>query len=115
VRSAQARRPRGRLTGSAALAQVVTSAPALALGPLIGVVIDRFDKKSVMIASLVLRAITMVGMIFCQSPDTLWALYALTFLKFCFSFVYNPARTAIVPSMVSKQVPQAHGLPRPRC
>ena len=89
----------------------INSLPALVLGPLIGVITDRYDKKTLIILSLMVRALTVVGLVFCQTPETLPGMYVLTFIKYTFSAIYQPVRTAIVPAVVTKrQLVLANGL-----
>jgi MFS family permease len=89
----------------------VNALPATVLGPLIGVITDRYDKKTLMVLSLVVRALTVVGLVFCQTPATLPGMYVLTFIKHAFAAMYQPVRTAMVPAVVSKrQLVLANGL-----
>src|SRR3974390_3270754 len=54
--------------------------PAILVGPLAGVVLDRFDRKKVMIASDLIRAVVAAGFIFTvHRPDT-WLVYLLSAL-----------------------------------
>ena len=83
------------------LGQLVQAVPPLVLGPLIGIVVDRTSKKSLMIWTSLIRAAAVVALIFVQGPDGVPWVYVLTFLKFAFSAFYMPARSAIVPEYVA--------------
>ena len=89
----------------------INALPALLLGPAIGIVADKYSKKQLMILSMVGRALTAFGLIFCQTPETLAVMYGLTFLKYSFTALYQPSRTAVVPVVVSKaELVLANGL-----
>lgn len=79
--------------------------PPILLGPLVGVCVDRFSKKWIMIASDVLRAL-LIGVIPCLlSVDyfTVERLYVLVFLHAVASAVFGPALTAAVPFLVARR------------
>jgi predicted MFS family arabinose efflux permease len=90
------------LTGSAtALAGLlaVESIPALLIGPLAGVVVDRFRRRQVMIWANLAAALT-----FALLPLTtsLWQIYVLALLwRVTISFM-EPAERALVPDLVGK-------------
>jgi len=89
----------------------INALPALLLGPFIGIVADKYSKKQLMILSMVGRALTAFGLIFCQTPETLAVMYVLTFLKYSFTALYQPSRTAVVPAVVTKaELVLANGL-----
>ncbi len=79
--------------------------PPILLGPLVGVCVDRFSKKWLMISSDVLRAL-LIGVIPCLlSVDyfTVERLYILVFLHAMTSAVFGPALTAAVPFLVTRR------------
>lgn len=74
--------------------------PPLVVSPLAGVLIDRFNRKRLLIISDVLRAIIVMLLLFAATPDRLWLIYVLTVLQFCLSALFEPGRSAIMPSLV---------------
>jgi MFS family permease len=93
-----------RLTGSSrsvALIMVARFLPSVVMGPLSGVVADRFSRRSVMIASDIMRAVVVLGFLFVRRPDQMWLVYVLTVLQLAFSAFFEPAKTAAIPSIVS--------------
>jgi len=95
-----------RLTGSGravAFVLVARFLPSVVLGPLSGVLADRFNRRHIMIASDVARAFVVLGFLFVRRPEHLWLLYALTILQLAFSALFEPARTAAVPSVVRER------------
>jgi MFS family permease len=93
-----------QLTGSSrsvALIMVARFLPSVFIGPLSGVVADRFSRRSIMIASDLLRAVVVLGFLFIRRPDQMWLVYLLTVLQLAFSAFFEPAKTAAIPSIVS--------------
>lgn len=90
----------GATVGGAMLARV---APALLAAPLAGVVLDRLDRRRVMIFSDLLRAaIAAAHLILLLYPKT-WALYLLSALLTFASPFFNSGRAAILPRLVSRE------------
>ena len=93
-----------RLTGSSrsvALIMVARFLPSVVMGPLSGVIADRFSRRSIMIASDLIRAIVVLGFLFVRRPDQMWLVYLLTVFQLAFSTFFEPAKTAAIPSIVS--------------
>ncbi|HVF55369.1 MAG TPA: MFS transporter [Pyrinomonadaceae bacterium] len=93
-----------QLTGSGRAVGLVLVArflPSVVLGPLSGVLADRFDRRRIMIASDLARAVVVLGFLFVRRPDQLWIIYALTILQLGLSTFFEPARSAAVPSLVT--------------
>ena len=93
-----------RLTGSTrsvALIMVARFLPSVIMGPLSGVVADRFSRRSIMIGADLLRAVVVLGFLFIRRPDQMWLVYVLTVMQLAFSAFFEPAKTAAIPSIVS--------------
>jgi MFS family permease len=93
-----------RLTGSSrsvALIMVARFLPTVFLGPLAGVIADRFSRRAIMIGSDIVRAIVVLGFLFVRRPDQMWLVYVLTVFQLAFSSFFEPAKTAAIPSIVS--------------
>jgi MFS family permease len=92
------------LTGSGraiGLLMVARFLPSFVFGSLSGVVADRFSRRSIMIVSDLLRALVVLGFLLVRRADQLWILYVLTVLQLALSTFFEPAKTAIIPSIVS--------------
>lgn len=92
------------LTGSGravGLLLVARFLPSFFFGSLSGVVADRFSRRSIMIVSDVLRAVVVLGFLFVRRADQLWIVYFLTVLQLGLSTFFEPAKTAVIPSIVS--------------
>src|SRR5437016_2927578 len=93
-----------RLTGSSravALIMVARFLPSVVMGPLSGVVADRFSRRAIMITADLLRALVVLGFLLVRRPDQMWLVYVLTVLQLAFSAFFEPAKTAAIPSIVS--------------
>jgi MFS family permease len=74
--------------------------PLFLFSPLAGVLADRYDRRQIMIASDVLRAVTVLGFLIVRQPNQIWLLYLLTTLQFALSAIFTPARTAVLANVV---------------
>ena len=74
--------------------------PPFLLGPVVGVVADRFDRRKILMVSDILRAVTVLGFLLVQDESQVWMLYALTVLQLSISAFFEPTRAAIVPEIV---------------
>src|SRR5580658_5751429 len=77
--------------------------PAVMAGPLAGVVLDRLDRKRVMIVSDLIRAVVALGFIVAISAHSSWPLYVLSALLMFASPFFTSGRSAILPTIASKE------------
>ena len=77
--------------------------PIVLISPIAGVVVDRVSRKAVMIVSDLLRFIVVLGFLFVEDQSTLWFIYALVVIEISLSGFFEPARSAIIPSLVPKK------------
>ncbi len=79
---------------------VARALPPFLLGPAAGVIADRFNRKTVLIATDLLRAVVVLGFLLVDRPERAWLIYACTITQFVISAFFEPARAAILPSLV---------------
>lgn len=72
------------------------------VSPLAGVIADRYNRKHLLIATDLTRAVVVLGFLFVRDPAHVWLLYALTALQLGIAGFFFPARNAILPSIVSR-------------
>ncbi|HET8675839.1 MAG TPA: MFS transporter [Blastocatellia bacterium] len=85
--------------------------PTFFVGPLAGVAADRFDRKTIMIVTDVARGLSVLGFLFVKTPDQVWMVYALTVAQVILSTFFDPAKSAAVPNIVSRdELIAANGL-----
>ena len=77
--------------------------PAVMAGPLAGVVLDRLDRKRIMIASDLIRTVVALGFILAISRKDTWLLYALSALLMFASPFFTSGRSAILPTIASQK------------
>jgi len=77
--------------------------PAVMAGPLAGVVLDRLDRKRIMIVSDLVRAVVALGFILAISSRGSWLLYLLSALLMFASPFFTSGRSAILPTIASKE------------
>lgn len=92
-----------RLTGDeAAVASILiaTALPALVVGMVAGVWVDRWNLKWTMVGSDLIRAVLVVGLLGVMAPSRVWILYGIVFLHASVGTFFRPARQALLPRMV---------------
>src|SRR5438132_5585968 len=77
--------------------------PAVFAGPIAGVLLDRLDRKRVMIASDLIRALVALGFILTVRRHDTWLLYVLSGLLMFASPFFTSGRAAILPTIASKE------------
>jgi len=90
-----------RLSGQGlAVAGVVAAevVPVLLLGPIAGVVIDRFSRKTVLIGADLLRALLVASLIW---PQGVWHAYLVAAGLAAGNTFFNPAFQAVIPALTS--------------
>lgn len=93
-----------RLTGSGLAVGglfVVRMLPAFLVSPIAGVLADRFNRKHLLIATDLVRAVTVLGFLLVQDAGDVWILFALTALQVAMGGLFFPARNALLPNVVS--------------
>jgi len=104
------------LIGSAALIATLTGsglaisglfvvrmlAPFL-ISPLAGVVTDRYDRRMILIASDLSRAVIVLGFLLVHDAGMVWLLYTLTALQLAVSGFFDPAKNALLPDVVARR------------
>jgi MFS family permease len=74
--------------------------PQLTFGLLGGVVSDRFNRKTVMIVSDVLRGLLLLPVLLVDSPDNLWIVFVCGIGLEIISVFFYPARNAVIPNII---------------
>ncbi|MDU0294116.1 MFS transporter [Saccharothrix longispora] len=91
------------LTGSAMAAGLTLAAeflPPVLLGPIAGVLVDRWDRRRVMIAADVLRAVAVSALLFVRDPADLWLVYVALVAESVGTLAFRPAAQAHLPVVV---------------
>lgn len=83
-----------------AVIMVAKMLPGVLLGPVAGVLADRLNRRTTLITTDVLRAALVTGLVFVDRPAPI---VALVFLSAGVSAFFNPAHTALMPSLVGPE------------
>ncbi len=77
--------------------------PAVMAAPVAGVLLDRFDRRRIMIASDLIRAVLALLFIFTVDRGHTWLLYVLSGLLMFASPFFTSGRASILPKIASKK------------
>lgn len=78
---------------------ILRLAPMFLLGPVAGVLADRFNRRNLLLLADMGRAVMVLGFLLVGSADNLWLVYVLTLAQFSLAAVFEPARTSLVPAL----------------
>lgn len=90
----------GRVGLAIAVYAIARHLPLFLFGPIAGVVVDRVDRRRVMIAADILRALLALGFLFADRTRSLAVIYAVGASLFSVSSFFNAAKRATVPNLV---------------
>jgi MFS family permease len=94
------------LTGSAtavAWMMIVQFLPVAVVGPLAGVVVDRVDRRRLMIITDLLRGGLVLVLLVIRRPDQVWIAYVVMAVIVGAQGFFEPARTATIPNITSPE------------
>ncbi len=92
-----------QLTGEGAAVAVLVAAevmPVLLLGPVAGVVIDRFSRKAVLISADIVRAALALSLVW---PQGTWHAYTVAAGIAAGNTFFNPTVQAVIPSLTTEE------------
>jgi MFS family permease len=87
-------------TSGAVIAEL---APALLLGSVAGVYADRWPRKTIMLASNLILAVTLLPLLLVRSADFVWIVYLVGFVQSTVAQFANPAEAALLPTLVREE------------
>jgi MFS family permease len=92
------------LTGSAtavAWMMIVQFLPVAVFGPLAGVIVDRVDRRRLMIGTDLLRGTLILTLLFIRRTDQVWIAYVVMAVAVGAQAFFEPARTATIPNVTA--------------
>ncbi|MBI5961555.1 MAG: MFS transporter [Chloroflexi bacterium] len=81
---------------------VFSAIPALLLGMIAGTIVDRSNRKHLMILTDILRGFTALGFLLVHDIHQVWIYIVVTVWLSIFSLFFFPARTALLPQILGK-------------
>lgn len=81
---------------------IARAIPMMLAGPLAGVLLDRMDRRKIMIASDLVRAVIAAAFVFGIPAGRTWVLYVLSALLMFASPFFTAGRSAILPSIATE-------------
>jgi MFS family permease len=94
------------LTGSAtavAWMMIVQFMPVAIVGPMAGVIVDRVDRRRLMIGTDIVRGVLILGLLLVRRPDQVWIAYLVMAITVGAQAFFEPARTATIPNVTSQE------------
>jgi MFS family permease len=94
------------LTGSAtavAWMMIVQFLPVAVIGPLAGVVVDRVDRRRLMIVTDLVRGSLIFALLLIHRADQVWIAYVVMAVIVGAQAFFEPARTATIPNVTSAE------------
>jgi predicted MFS family arabinose efflux permease len=91
------------LTGkgeAVAIALLTRFVPSFFAGPAAGVLADRLPRRTILVASDLLRAALVLCLLFIRRPDQVWIAYAVVTAHSILSAFFDPAQAALLPNLV---------------
>src|ERR1041385_2406640 len=85
------------------LVLIIKLLPSFFVGPVAGVVADRFNRKTIMISADIIRGIVVLGFLLVRSPEQVWLLYVLAGVEIAISTFFDPAKSAAIPGIVTRE------------
>ncbi len=71
--------------------------------PLAGVLVDRFDRRHLMIVSDLLRAVIVLGFLLIDEASEVWLIYLLTTAQVVVGSIFHPAKSASIPNITKRE------------
>jgi len=82
---------------------IVQFLPVAIFGPLAGVIVDRVNRRRLMIATDLVRGALILTLLFIRRPDQVWIAYVVMAVAVGAQAFFEPARTATIPNVTAPE------------
>src|SRR5712692_5832810 len=82
---------------------IIQTLPWFFMSPLAGHIVDRFPRRRLMISADLVRGFVVLGLHLVRTPSQVWMVYALLGVEVIFASLFEPARNAFLPNLVSQK------------
>jgi MFS family permease len=82
---------------------IIIYIPGVLVGPAAGLLVDRLDRKKLMISMDIVRAFLVLGYLLVRRADQIWILYLIAAVEVSMMTLFEPARTAAIPNICEKK------------
>ena len=81
---------------------IVSTVPVVLFAPLAGMIVDRWDRRRIMLGAESARAVLFLGLLVAVlvRPSVLWPIYVVAFVQSALAAFFWPARSALLPQMI---------------
>jgi MFS family permease len=76
--------------------------PTLVIGPLAGVLVDRWDRRRTLVVTSLAQAALLLPLLAVHGRDQLWIVYLVTVAEAGLAQLFDPAKNALLPSLVER-------------
>jgi MFS family permease len=85
------------------LAFLASRVPAIVLGSVAGVFVDRWDRKRTMVLANILLAAALLPLLLVRSANLVWIVYAVSAVESVLEQFVSPAQNALIPALVTEE------------
>lgn len=78
---------------------IIIYLPGIIIGPAAGVIVDRLDRKKLMIAMDLIRAALVLFYLLVERADQIWLIYVIAAAQVSMMTFFEPARTSAIPNI----------------
>ncbi|RPJ37517.1 MAG: MFS transporter, partial [Chloroflexi bacterium] len=91
-----------RSTLVTAILVAATLIPRILLGSTAGVLVDRWDRKRIMVVTSLGQGLILLPLLLVDSSAAVWIAYLVRFCQTVLAIFFGPAETALLPQLVEK-------------
>lgn len=82
---------------------IIQTLPWFCMTPLAGYLVDRLSRRRLMILADLARGVIVLGLLLVHDRSGIWLVYVLLAAEVIFASIFEPARNALLPNVVSEE------------